>query len=54
MVIVWGGGDAKERVLDLQISDPQRLASLYQIGSPLTVHTDKKNGCKANQMKVDH
>lgn len=45
---VGGGvGDAKEREIDLQ-----RLTSLYQIDSPLTVHTGKK-GYKAKQMKVD-
>ena len=51
---VGGGvlGDAKEREIDLQISDLQRLTSLYQIDSPLTVHTGKK-GYKAKQMKVD-
>lgn len=46
----WVGGrvgDAKEREIDLQ-----RLTSLYQIDSPLTVHTGKK-GYKAKQMKVD-
>ena len=42
-----GVGDAKEREIDLQ-----RLTSLYQIDSPLTVHTGKK-GYKAKQMKVD-
>ena len=47
MVIIWEGGgggvgDAKEREIDLQISDLQRLTSLYQIDSPLTVHTGKK------------
>lgn len=47
-----GVGDAKEREIDLQISDLQRLTSLYQIDSPLTVHTGKK-GYKAKQMKVD-
>ena len=52
VVIIWdgwggGGGDAKEREIDLQ-----RLTSLYQIDSPLTVHTGKK-GYKAKQMKVD-
>ena len=35
-------GDAKEREIDLQISDLQRLTSLYQIDSPITVHTAKK------------
>lgn len=50
---VGGGvGDAKEREIDLQISDLQRLTSLYQIDSPLTVHTGKK-GYKAKQMRVD-
>lgn len=40
---VGGGvGDAKEREIDLQISDLQRLTSLYQIDSPLRVHTAKK------------
>lgn len=44
VVIIWDGwggggvGDAKEREIDLQISDLQRLTSLYQIDSPLTVH----------------
>ena len=59
VVIIWdgcggggGGGDAKEREIDLQISDLQRLTSLYQIDSPLTVHTGKK-GYKAKQMRVD-
>ena len=57
VVIIWDGwgggvGDAKEREIDLQISDLQRLTSLYQIDSPLTVHTGKK-GYKAKQMKVD-
>ena len=56
VVIIWHGGggvgDAKEREIDLQISDLQRLTSLYQIDSPLTVHTGKK-GYKAKQMKVD-
>ena len=57
VVIIWdgwggGGGDAKEREIDLQISDLQRLTSLYQIDSPLTVHTGKR-GYKAKQMKVD-
>lgn len=47
-----GVGDAKEREIDLQISDLQRLTSLYQIDSPLTVHTGKK-GYKAKQMRVD-
>ena len=47
-----GGVDAKEREIDLQISDLQRLTSLYQIDSPLTVHTGKK-GYKAKQMRVD-
>ena len=51
VVIIWDGwggvGDAKEREIDLQ-----RLTSLYQIDSPLTVHTGKK-GYKAKQMKVD-
>ena len=37
-----GVGDAKEREIDLQISDLQRLTSLYQIDSPLRVHTAKK------------
>ena len=43
VVIIWDGwggegvGDAKEREIDLQ-----RLTSLYQIDSPLTVHTGKK------------
>ena len=42
VVIIWdgwggGGGDAKEREIDLQ-----RLTSLYQIDSPLRVHTAKK------------
>ena len=52
--VVGGGGvvDAKEREIDLQISDLQRLTSLYQIDSPLTVHTGKK-GYKAKQMRVD-
>ena len=45
-------GDAKEREIDLQISDLQMLTSLYRIDSPLTVHTGKK-GYKAKQMKVD-
>lgn len=35
-------GDAKEREKDLQISDLQRLTSLYQIDSPITVHTGEK------------
>lgn len=35
-------GDAKEREIDLQISGLQRLTSLYQIDSPLRVHTAKK------------
>lgn len=40
---VGGGvGDAKEREIDLQISGLQRLTSLYQIDSPLRVHTAKK------------
>lgn len=58
VVIIWDGcggggvGDAKEREIDLQISDLQRLTSLYQIDSPLTVHTGKK-GYKAKQMRVD-
>lgn len=57
VVIIWDGwgggvGDAKEREIDLQILDLQRLTSLYQIDSPLTVHTGKK-GYKAKQMKVD-
>ena len=56
VVIIWDGwggvGDAKEREIDLQISDLQRLTSLYQIDSPLTVHTGKR-GYKAKQMKVD-
>jgi len=47
VVIIWDGWggercDAKEREIDLQISHLQRLTSLYQIDSPLTVHTDKK------------
>lgn len=46
VVIIWdgwgGGGDAKEREIDLQISDLQRLTSLYQIDSPITVHTGEK------------
>ena len=46
VVIIWEGGDAKERVVDLQISDPQRLASLYHIDSPLTMHPDKKMAAK--------
>lgn len=37
-----GVGDAKEREIDLQISGLQRLTSLYQIDSPLRVHTAKK------------
>ena len=37
-----GVGDAKEREKDLQISDLQRLTSLYQIDSPITVHTGEK------------
>ena len=35
-------GDAKEREKDLQISDLQRLTSLYQIDSPIKVHTGEK------------
>ena len=47
VVIIWDGwgggvGDAKEREIDLQISGLQRLTSLYQIDSPLRVHTAKK------------
>ena len=49
VVIIWDGmggggwvGDAKEREIDLQISDLQRLTSLYQIDSPITVHTGEK------------
>ena len=47
VVIIWDGwgggvGDAKEREKDLQISDLQRLTSLYQIDSPITVHTGEK------------
>ena len=37
-----GVGDAKEREIDLQISGLQRLTSLYQIDSPITVHTGEK------------
>ena len=39
---VGGGGDAKAREIDLQISDLQRLTSLYQIDSPIKVHTGEK------------
>ena len=46
VVIIWdgwgGGGDAKAREIDLQISDLQRLTSLYQIDSPIKVHTGEK------------
>ena len=35
-------GDAKAREIDLQISDLQRLTSLYQIDSPIKVHTGEK------------